>query len=122
MLEPVSAVAAKHETMKIAVTGATGYIGGRLVPRLLAEGHEIVLMEKDPRAAEGIRDELGAVVVNRDGCEGTHLAEAGANRAAIVAAAGGYVTITSSLRKQWAITVTCASSNALLAHINPISE
>jgi myo-inositol-1(or 4)-monophosphatase len=42
--------------------------------------------------------------------------------AAIVAAAGGYVTITPSPRKQWARTVICASSNALLAHINPISE
>jgi myo-inositol-1(or 4)-monophosphatase len=42
--------------------------------------------------------------------------------AAIVAAAGGYVTITPSLRKQWARTVTCASSNSLLAYINPISE
>ena len=46
-------------------------------------------MEKDPRSAERIRDELGAVVVNRDGCEGTHLAEAGANRASIVAAVTG---------------------------------
>lgn len=41
---------------------------------------------------------------------------------AIVAAAGGHVTITPSLRKQWARTVICASSNGLLAHINPISE
>jgi trk system potassium uptake protein TrkA len=66
-----------------------GRIGFYLTKELLAEGHEIVLMEKDPRSAERIRDELGAVVVNRDGCEGTHLAEAGANRAAIVAAVTG---------------------------------
>ena len=74
--------------MFVIVVGG-GRIGFYLTKELLAEGHEIVLMEKDPRAAERIRDELGAVVVNRDGCEGTHLAEAGANRAAIVAAVTG---------------------------------
>ena len=34
--------------MKIAVTGATGYIGGRLVPRLLAEGHEVTCLARTP--------------------------------------------------------------------------
>ncbi len=34
--------------MRIAVTGATGYIGGRLVPRLVAEGHEIVCLVRSP--------------------------------------------------------------------------
>jgi len=66
-----------------------GRIGFYLTKELLAAGHEIVLMEKDTGSAERIRDELGAVVVNRDGCEGTHLAEAGANRASIVAAVTG---------------------------------
>ena len=74
--------------MFVIVVGG-GKVGFYLTKELLAEGHELVLMEKDARAAERIRDELGAVVVNRDGCEGTHLAEAGANRAAIVAAVTG---------------------------------
>ena len=74
--------------MFVIVVGG-GKVGFYLTKELLAEGHELVLMEKDPRAAERIKDELGAVVMNRDGCEGTHLAEAGANRASIVAAVTG---------------------------------
>jgi uncharacterized protein YbjT (DUF2867 family) len=33
---------------RILVTGATGYIGGRLVPELLAAGHEVVCLARDP--------------------------------------------------------------------------
>lgn len=33
----------------IAVTGATGYIGGRLVPRLLARGYRVRCLVRDPR-------------------------------------------------------------------------
>ena len=39
--------------------------------------------------AKQIADEVGSIVLARDGCEGQHLAEAGANRAAIVAAVTG---------------------------------
>jgi len=39
--------------MKIAVTGATGYIGGRLVPRLVAEGHEVVCIARNPGKLNG---------------------------------------------------------------------
>lgn len=31
------------------VTGATGYVGGRLVPQLLAAGHEVVVLARDPQ-------------------------------------------------------------------------
>jgi uncharacterized protein YbjT (DUF2867 family) len=36
--------------MRILVVGASGYIGGRLVPLLAARGHELVLMSRDARA------------------------------------------------------------------------
>jgi uncharacterized protein YbjT (DUF2867 family) len=39
--------------MKIAVTGATGYIGGRLVPQLIAEGHEVVCLARNPAKLAG---------------------------------------------------------------------
>jgi uncharacterized protein YbjT (DUF2867 family) len=34
--------------MKIAVTGATGYIGGRIVPRLLDSGHDVICLARTP--------------------------------------------------------------------------
>jgi len=35
--------------MRILVVGASGYIGGRLVPLLQAQGHDLVLMSRDAR-------------------------------------------------------------------------
>ena len=39
--------------MKILVTGATGYVGGRLVPRLLDLGHDVRVMVRDPARVAG---------------------------------------------------------------------
>lgn len=39
--------------MKILVTGATGYIGGRLIPKLLEEGHDVRVFVRNPRSLEG---------------------------------------------------------------------
>ncbi len=39
--------------MKVLVTGATGYIGGRLVPRLLEQGHDVRVMVRDPARVAG---------------------------------------------------------------------
>jgi trk system potassium uptake protein TrkA len=74
--------------MYVVVVGG-GKVGYYLTRELLAAGHELVLLEKDPARARQIADEVGSIVLNRDGCEGKHLAEAGADRAAIVAAVTG---------------------------------
>jgi uncharacterized protein YbjT (DUF2867 family) len=34
--------------MRCLVTGATGYVGGRLVPELLAKGHQVRVMARHP--------------------------------------------------------------------------
>lgn len=47
------------------VTGATGYIGGRLVPRLLARGHAVRCVARDPRRLAG-RDWSGIEIVEGD--------------------------------------------------------
>jgi uncharacterized protein YbjT (DUF2867 family) len=39
--------------MRVLVTGATGYIGGRLVPRLLDRGHDVRVMVRDPARIAG---------------------------------------------------------------------
>jgi uncharacterized protein YbjT (DUF2867 family)/uncharacterized protein YndB with AHSA1/START domain len=39
--------------MRVLVTGATGYVGGRLVPRLLDRGHAVRVLVRDGRRIEG---------------------------------------------------------------------
>ena len=49
----------------ILVTGVTGYVGGRLVPRLLAEGHRVrVLVRGRPERLRGRswRDDVDVIV------------------------------------------------------------
>ena len=74
--------------MFVLVVGG-GKVGYYLTRELIQSNHEVVLMEKDRVRANQIADEIGSIVIPHDGCEGKYLAEAGANRADIVAAVTG---------------------------------
>jgi len=50
--------------VNVLVTGATGYVGGRLVPRLLDAGHQVRCMVRDPARLQG-RPWVGRVEVVR---------------------------------------------------------
>jgi uncharacterized protein YbjT (DUF2867 family) len=51
--------------LRVLVTGATGYIGGRLVPRLLAKGHSVRCLARDPQRLQG-RPWPGVEIVSGD--------------------------------------------------------
>jgi len=51
--------------MKILVTGATGKVGSRFVPRLIAKGHEVSILVRDAAKASALA-EFGAKVVIGD--------------------------------------------------------
>lgn len=74
--------------MYIVVVGG-GTVGYYLTKELLAAGHEVVMIEKDPGRARNIADELGSIVIPNDGCEGRYQEEAGMGRADLVAAVTG---------------------------------
>ncbi|TWT90416.1 hypothetical protein Mal64_08050 [Pseudobythopirellula maris] len=61
----------------IAVTGATGYVGGRLAPRLLERGYAIRCLVRDPKKLDDRpwRNEPGVEVVKSDLSDAKELAE-----------------------------------------------
>ncbi|MBI2836193.1 MAG: TrkA family potassium uptake protein [Chloroflexi bacterium] len=74
--------------MYIIIVGG-GRVGYYLSRALLAEGHEVLILEKDARVCQGIADELGSVCLRGDGCEVTTLIEAGTERADMLIAVTG---------------------------------
>jgi trk system potassium uptake protein TrkA len=66
--------------MYIIIIGG-GKIGYYLSKALLEEGHEILILEKNPEREEFICNELGSVCVRGDGCETATLEAAGTERA-----------------------------------------
>lgn len=74
--------------MYIIVVGG-GKVGYYLTKSLLEEGHEVLVIEKDPRKCARLIDEMGVNVLQGDGCEAATMAEAGMNRADAVIAVTG---------------------------------
>lgn len=66
-----------------------GKIGYYLTKRLVAEDHEVLLLEKDRRRYAALQEDLGEVVAQGDGCEVRMMAEAGFSRADVVVAVTG---------------------------------
>ncbi len=74
--------------MYIIIIGG-GQVGYYLAKALLAEGHELLVLEKDAARTAFICNDLGSVCVRGDGCEMATLAEAGAARADMFVAVTG---------------------------------
>ena len=55
--------------MRVLVTGATGYIGGRLVPRLVEAGHEVRCLTRSPEKLAGVAWADAVEVVKGDALE-----------------------------------------------------
>jgi trk/ktr system potassium uptake protein len=71
------------------VIGGGGQVGYYLAKGLIQQGHEVLLLEKDPRRARQLSEELGSSVARGDACEVRTLADVGAERADLVLAVTG---------------------------------
>ncbi len=71
------------------IVGGGGQIGYYVTKGLLAQGHEVLLLDKDPRRVQTLSDDLGSAVVRGDACEARTMEEAGGSRADIVIAVTG---------------------------------
>jgi trk system potassium uptake protein len=74
--------------MYVVVVGG-GQVGVNLTKLLLAEGKEVLLVEKDPKRYAQLADEFGENVILGDGTELGTLMDTGANRADVLIAATG---------------------------------
>jgi trk system potassium uptake protein TrkA len=74
--------------MYIIVIGG-GKVGYYLTKQLLAEGHEVAVIEKNKQKVEQIANDLGSVAIHGDGSDARPMQEAGMNRADIVVAVTG---------------------------------
>jgi trk system potassium uptake protein len=69
--------------------GGGGQVGYYLTKGLLQQGHEVLLLEKDGRRVEQLREELGTSVTRGDACEARVMNEVGVGRADLVIAVTG---------------------------------
>ncbi len=71
------------------IIGGGGQVGFFLARDLFIAGHEVVLLEKDPRRVRALEDELGEVVIRGDACEVRTLQNIGCDRADYMIAVTG---------------------------------
>lgn len=74
--------------MYIIVVGG-GKVGYYLTKQLLADGHEVAVIEKNRQKVDQIANDLGSVSIHGDGSDATPMQEAGMNRADAVVAVTG---------------------------------
>jgi len=74
--------------MYIVVVGG-GRVGYYLTKALLAEGHEVLILERSATICEALNEELGSICVRGDGCETTTLSEVGTGRSDMLIAVTG---------------------------------
>jgi uncharacterized protein YbjT (DUF2867 family) len=72
--------------VRILVTGATGYVGSRLVTALMADGHEVLTATREPARLErmGWFDDVTAVALDASDAESVHEAFAAAGQVDVV--------------------------------------
>ena len=71
------------------IIGGGGQVGYYLTKGLLEQGHEVLLLEKDPKRFHQLEEELGANIGRGDACEVRVLDEVGCGRADVVIAVTG---------------------------------
>ncbi len=75
--------------MKYIIVAGGGKVGFYLAQHLLAEDHEVLLIERNAHRVADINEVLGAVAIAGDAAEASTLAAAGAPRADVVVAVTG---------------------------------
>jgi trk system potassium uptake protein TrkA len=100
--------------MYVIVIGA-GRVGYYLSKKLLSEGHEVLLMEKDRRRHALLSEELGDTIMQGDGCEVRIMEDAGFGRADVIVAVTGddedNLVICQMAKMKFSIPKTCARVN-----------
>lgn len=71
------------------IVGGGGQIGYYVTKGLVAQGHEVLLLDKNAQRVQTLSDELGLNVLRGDACEARVLEENGCSRANVVIAVTG---------------------------------
>ena len=71
------------------IVGGGGQVGYYLARELIAQDHEVLIVEKDQRRVDLIVSEVGNIVHRGDACEASTLRDIGAGRADVVCAVTG---------------------------------